>query len=56
MSNNILFDNIIITEDITVAEDWAAETFNKKRLKIHKESVSGTVRLMGFVSGKGNRL
>ncbi|KAK9731211.1 Calreticulin family [Popillia japonica] len=40
MSNNILFDNIIITEDITVAEDWAAETFNKKRLKIHKESES----------------
>ncbi|GJQ65294.1 hypothetical protein Trydic_g7414 [Trypoxylus dichotomus] len=40
MSNNILFDNVIITEDIKVAEEWAAETFNKKRLKIHKESES----------------
>lgn len=40
MSKDILFDNIIITEEYVVAERWAADTFEKKRQKIAKESVS----------------
>lgn len=40
MSNNILFDNIIITEELTIAEKWASDTFDKKRQKISKDSVS----------------
>lgn len=40
MSKDILFDNIIITEEITIAEKWAADTFDKKRQKIAKDSVS----------------
>lgn len=40
MSKDILFDNIIITEEITIAEKWAGDTFDKKRQKIAKDSVS----------------
>lgn len=40
MSKDILFDNIIITDEYVVAERWAADTFEKKRQKIAKESVS----------------
>ncbi|KAK9876613.1 hypothetical protein WA026_013991 [Henosepilachna vigintioctopunctata] len=40
MSRDILFDNIIITEDITIAQQWAADTFDKKRQKIAKDSES----------------
>lgn len=39
MSKDILFDNIIITDEYIVAERWAADTFDKKRQKIAKESV-----------------
>ncbi|KAJ8984384.1 hypothetical protein NQ317_003532 [Molorchus minor] len=38
MSKDILFDNIIITDDLEVAERWAFETFDKKRQKIAQES------------------
>lgn len=40
MSSDILFDNIIITEEIAIADKWAADTFDKKRQKISKDSVS----------------
>lgn len=40
MSKDILFDNIIITDEIAVAEKWAADTFEKKRQKIAKDSES----------------
>ncbi|XP_045478978.1 calnexin [Harmonia axyridis] len=40
MSRDILFDNIIITEELSIAQEWAAETFEKKRQKIAKDSES----------------
>lgn len=40
MSKDIYFDNIIITDDINVANKWAEDTFDKKRQKIAKDSVS----------------
>lgn len=40
MSNDILFDNIIITDDVEVANDYAEKTFDLKRKYINKESVS----------------
>ncbi|XP_022901737.1 calnexin-like [Onthophagus taurus] len=40
MSDNILFDNLIITEEMRIADEWAAATFEKKRLKIAKDSES----------------
>ncbi|PSN40860.1 Calnexin [Blattella germanica] len=39
MSNMILFDNIIITDDVNVADTWAAETFDLKRKKLDKDGV-----------------
>ncbi|KAJ8945085.1 hypothetical protein NQ318_005265 [Aromia moschata] len=40
MSKDILFDNILITDEIAVAEKWAADTFDKKRQKIARDSES----------------
>lgn len=40
MSKDILFDNIIITEEIDVADHWATVTFDMKRQKIASDSVS----------------
>jgi calnexin len=37
MSDNILFDNILITDDVAVAEEWAADTFDLKMNLIDKE-------------------
>ncbi|ERL85594.1 hypothetical protein D910_03013 [Dendroctonus ponderosae] len=45
MSNNILFDNVIITEEVEVAEHWASATFDKKRQKIAIESDSVVQKL-----------
>lgn len=39
MSDNILFDNIIITDDKAIADEWAADTFELKMNLIHKEQV-----------------
>lgn len=39
MSNQILFDNIIVTDDPAVAAQWAVQTFDLKRKKIEKEAV-----------------
>lgn len=40
MSDNILFDNIIITDDKMVSEQWAAETFDLKRNLVDRDQVS----------------
>lgn len=40
MSPDILFDNLIITDDEDVAKQWASETFEVNRLRIAQESVS----------------
>jgi len=52
MSNMILFDNIIITDDETVADNWAAETFDLKRRKLDKDGVSGTSVVICVNDGK----
>lgn len=48
MSNNILFDNILITDDFVVADEWAAVTFDLKRKQIDLQSVSHSERLWSF--------
>ncbi|KAF5302935.1 hypothetical protein FQA39_LY02115 [Lamprigera yunnana] len=45
MSKDIYFDNIIITDDIYVAEQWSVATFDKKRQKIDRDSESVIQRL-----------
>lgn len=39
MSDNILFDNIIITDDKKVSDQWAAETFDLKRDIVDRDQV-----------------
>lgn len=39
MSPMLLFDNIIITDDEQVAEEWAKQTYAIKRAKITSDSV-----------------
>ncbi|CAG9865351.1 unnamed protein product [Phyllotreta striolata] len=50
MSQDILFDNVIITDDIAVADKWAADTFDKKRQKIAKESESFVQRIANLTN------
>jgi len=50
MSNMILFDNIIITDDKTVADNWAAETFDLKRRKLDKDGESLFSRLVAYTN------
>jgi len=50
MSNMILFDNIIITDDETVADNWAAETFDLKRRKLDKDGESLFSRLVTYTN------
>ncbi|XP_058986682.1 calnexin isoform X1 [Musca domestica] len=52
MSNEILFDNIIITDDLDVAIDYAAKTFDLKRKYIDKESKTWWHRLMRHMNYK----
>uniref|UniRef100_A0A1I8M1P1 Uncharacterized protein n=1 Tax=Musca domestica TaxID=7370 RepID=A0A1I8M1P1_MUSDO len=52
MSNEILFDNIIITDDLDVAIDYAAKTFDLKRKYIDKESDTFLNKVMTY--GKDN--
>ena len=46
MSNDILFDNIIITDSLEEASKFAELTFNLKRKYINKESVSIYSRIL----------
>lgn len=39
MSDNILFDNLLITDDIVVAQEIAAVTFDLKRKQMDIDSV-----------------
>lgn len=39
MSNDILFDNLLITDDIDVAEEWTAVTYALKRKQLDIEKV-----------------
>ena len=41
MSDDILFDNFIITDDKTVADEWAADTWELKRVQELAGSSSG---------------
>lgn len=40
MSADILFDNIIVTDDESNAAEWAEQTYDLKRKHIDKQAVS----------------
>lgn len=46
MSSDILFDNLLITDDIALADEWAAVTFDLKRKQIDKESESFLAKII----------
>ncbi|XP_036323040.1 calnexin [Rhagoletis pomonella] len=48
MSDNILFDNLIIVDDIELARDFAAKTFDIKRKYIDKESETFFNKIVTF--------
>lgn len=50
MSSDILFDNLIITDDIEVAKDFAAKTFDIKRKYIDKESETFLNKMLQYLS------
>ncbi|XP_067618849.1 calnexin isoform X2 [Eurosta solidaginis] len=52
MSDNILFDNIIIADDIEAAREFAAMTFDIKRKYIDKESKTLWHRIMRRINYK----
>jgi calnexin len=40
MSPLLLFDNVVVTDDLAIAQRYAQETFALKRAKILRDSVS----------------
>jgi calnexin len=40
MSNDILFDNIVITDDEAHAYEWAQQTYDLKRKHLDNQAVS----------------
>lgn len=49
MSNNILFDNLLVTDDIVVANEWAAVTYDLKRKQIDLQSVRFLRHLFNYL-------
>ncbi|XP_023164641.1 calnexin isoform X2 [Drosophila hydei] len=52
MSNEILFDNLIVTDDVDVAREFAANSFDIKRRYIDRESKTLWHRLMRHMNYK----
>ncbi|CAL1280656.1 unnamed protein product [Larinioides sclopetarius] len=50
MVDGIMFDNIIITDDMYVAEHWAAETFDLKRELADRETDNMITRLFKYTN------
>lgn len=50
MSSDILFDNLIIVDDESLANDWAAQTYDLKRKLIDREAETVVSRVMKFAN------
>uniref|UniRef100_A0A1B0CQP7 Putative calnexin n=1 Tax=Lutzomyia longipalpis TaxID=7200 RepID=A0A1B0CQP7_LUTLO len=50
MSSDILFDNIIITDDTVAADQWAAQTYDLKRKQIDREAETLVTRLVNYTN------
>ncbi|KAL0884259.1 hypothetical protein ABMA27_016249 [Loxostege sticticalis] len=48
MSPMLLFDNLLVTDDVDVAQQWAKQTFYLKRAKISRDSESFVERALAF--------
>ncbi|XP_055540341.1 calnexin-like isoform X2 [Wyeomyia smithii] len=50
MSSDILFDNLIITDDESVANEWAAQTYDLKRKLIESEAETFITRILKYTN------
>ncbi|ETN63791.1 calnexin [Anopheles darlingi] len=50
MSNEILFDNIVITDDESVANEWASQTFDLKLKTLDRQAESFVSRFLRYCS------
>uniref|UniRef100_A0A2M3Z340 Putative calnexin n=1 Tax=Anopheles braziliensis TaxID=58242 RepID=A0A2M3Z340_9DIPT len=50
MSNEILFDNIVITDDESVANEWASQTFDLKLRTLDRQAESLVSRFLKYCS------
>ncbi|XP_055592497.1 calnexin-like isoform X2 [Uranotaenia lowii] len=50
MSSDILFDNIIITDDEDIAREWATQTYDLKRKLIDREAETFVSRVLKFTN------
>ncbi|XP_050092720.1 calnexin-like isoform X1 [Anopheles aquasalis] len=50
MSNEILFDNIVITDDESVANEWASQTFDLKLKTLDRQAESFLTRFLKYCS------
>ncbi|KAF4518693.1 hypothetical protein B566_EDAN002729, partial [Ephemera danica] len=50
MSDHILFDNLLVTDSLLQAEEWAADSFDIKRIKLDKQAESLVTRLMAYTT------
>lgn len=40
MSSDILFDNIVVTDDESHADEWASQTYDLKKKQLDNQAVS----------------
>lgn len=50
MSSDILFDNIVITDDESHATEWAHQTYDLKRKYLDKQAVSTFYKLIFYLN------
>lgn len=48
MSNDILFDNILISDDVAVADEWAAQTFDLKVRTLDRQAETVVSRVLKY--------
>ncbi|XP_046395404.1 calnexin-like isoform X2 [Ischnura elegans] len=50
MSDLILFDNILVTDDLAVADQWAADTFDLKKKKLDQDTEGLIMRIISYTN------
>lgn len=50
MSSDILFDNIVVTDDESAADEWAQQTYDLKKKHLDKQAVSVSSRVELFLN------
>merc|ERR1712029_382512 len=48
MSNDIYFDNVLVTSDLAVADEWAADTYDLKVQKLDQNNAGMVKRIINY--------